>query len=480
MKEVDEWLGELIELAREEGLWTAGDTVVVAVSGGPDSMALLHLLHRLSGAEQLSLVAAHLDHGFRGEESAREGEIVRGYAAELGIPCESTFIDMPAYIEASSMNSQAASREKRYGFLHGVAHTYGASRIALAHHADDQAETVLMRIIRGTGLAGLAGIPISRSEKNVELIRPLLRKYKADILRYCDLWAIPYSHDSSNGQKHYFRNHVRLDILPYLSAHNPQLPQSLARLAELAAAEDDWLAQETRAVYERHVLPHREGCQLNRKALLGLHVALQRRLIKLILNYIGLETDPSSFDSIETIRLAASERAAATWSLDAGGGIRFIREYDNLLFVRSVPGERSTSSSGYAYAVTTDVTSLMLPEAEGQLTFEAMAGSAARRPGNRLEALFDADRIQYPLTIRNRQPGDRMAVLGLNGTKKVQDMFVDDRVAPSRREVLPIVVDANGFVLWIPGIRRSALAQVTDSTKRVMRMKARFASDFNG
>ncbi|NBD28067.1 tRNA lysidine(34) synthetase TilS [Paenibacillus glycinis] len=473
---MDEWLSELTELAREEKLWSPGDTLVVAVSGGPDSMALLHLLHRLSAPERLTLVAAHVDHGFRGEESAREAETVRQYAAALGVPCESTFIDMPAYIEESRMNGQAASREKRYAYLHGIAHTYGASRIALAHHADDQAETVLMRIIRGTGLGGLAGIPISRFEKNVELIRPLLRKYKADILRYCDLWAVPYSHDSSNGHKHYFRNVVRLDILPYLSAHNPQFPQSLVRLAELAAAEDDWLAQETKAVYERHVLPYREGCQLNRKALLGLHVALQRRLIKLILSYIGLETETTSFESIETIRLAALESAATTWSFDAGGGIRFVREYDNLLFVR--PSGEERPPDGYAYEAEEGTTSLLLPEAEGILTFEAMAASAAQRPGNRLEALFDADAIRYPLTIRNRRPGDRMAVLGLNGTKKVQDMFVDDRVAPSRREVLPIVVDANGLVLWIPGIRRSASAQITDSTRSVIRMKARFASDF--
>ncbi|MBO7748650.1 tRNA lysidine(34) synthetase TilS [Paenibacillus sp. MWE-103] len=476
---MEEWLKELSEYAKSEGLWAPGDAVVVAVSGGPDSMALLHALHRLSGPESLTLVAAHVDHGFRGEESAKEAESVRRFAASLGVPCESAYIDMPAYIEATGMNGQAASRGKRYEFLLGVAHTYGASRIALAHHADDQAETVLMRILRGTGLSGLAGIPVSRFEKNVELIRPLLRKYKADILRYCESWAIPYSHDSSNGQRHYFRNAVRLDILPYLSAYNPQLPQSLVRLAELASAEDDWLALETKAVYDRLVLPHREGCQLNRKALLGLHVALQRRLIKLILSYIGLETEPSSFESVETIRLAASEGAATTWSYDAGGGIRFVREYDDLRFIRAWDAGRETvAPGGYAYAVAEGTTSLSLPEAEAILSFEETAAAGARRPGNRREALFDADAIRYPLTVRNRRPGDRMAVLGLNGTKKVQDMFVDDRVAPSRREVLPIVVDANGLVLWIPGIRRSASALVADSTTRFLRMKARFASDF--
>lgn len=477
---MDEWLNEIAELAREERLWSPGDTVVVAVSGGPDSMALLHALHRLSGDEGLSLVAAHVDHGFRGEESAAEAETVKQFASMLGIPCEAALIDMPAYIAASGMNSQAASRERRYAFLHGVAHIYGAARIALAHHADDQAETVLMRVMRGTGIGGLAGIPISRTEKNVELIRPLLRTYKADILRYCDRWEIPHCQDSSNGQKHYFRNAVRLDILPYLSAHNPQLSQSLVRLAELAAAEDDWLAHETTLIFERDVRPHREGCQLNRKALLGLHVALQRRLIKLILNYIGLETETTSFESVETMRNAASERAAATWSFDVGNGIRFVREYDNLLFVRDGREKpfSDTGKGGYAYAVARETSDLALPEAEASLSFEEAGGAASgQRPAGKLEAWFDADAIRYPLTVRNRKPGDRMEVLGLNGTKKVQDMFVDDRIAPSLRETLPIIVDANGFLLWIPSIRRSALAPVTDSTRRILRMKARFAQN---
>ena len=276
----------------------------------------------------------------------------------------------------------------------------------------------------------------------------------------------------------YFRNSVRLDILPYLSAYNPQLPQSLVRLAELAAAEDDWLTQETKAVYERFVMSHREGCQLNRKALLGLHVALQRRLIKLILNYIGMDMELSSFDSVETIRLAAHEGAATTWSFDAGGGIRFVREYDNLLFVSAPADEVQPFPSVYTYTVTEGTKRVVLSEADAILTFEETAVSGAQRPASRLEALFDADVVHYPLTVRNRQPGDRMAVLGLNGTKKVQDMFVDDRVAPSRREVLPIVTDAKGQVLWIPGIRRSALAPLTASTRRAISMKAQFASDF--
>ncbi|AZN43511.1 tRNA lysidine(34) synthetase TilS [Paenibacillus albus] len=474
---VEDWLSNLLVLARQEQLWQPGDTIVVAVSGGPDSMALLHMLHRLAEPERLNLVAAHVDHGFRGEESAREAKSVLQYAAALGIACEKVLFDLPAYIEETRMNAQAAAREKRYAFLHQVAADYGAACIALAHHADDQAETVLMRMLRGTGLGGLAGMAMKRSEKNVELIRPLLRTYKADILRYCEQWAVPYSQDSSNGQKYYTRNVVRLEVLPYLASFNPQFTQSLVRLSELAAAEDDWLEQETRAVFEQYTTKRRDGCQLNRKALLGLHVALQRRLIKLILSYIGLETETTSFDSVETIRHAATDGAASTWSFDVGNGAKFLREYDNLVFIRRDQSGMASRPGGYAYVVPEGMAVLPLPESECELALEEMAASEASMPSSQLEALFDAEALQYPLTVRNRIPGDRMQVLGLNGTKKVQDMFVDERIAPSRRDVLPLVVDADGFVLWIPGIRRSRHAQVQESTSRVIRMTLRNMSE---
>ena len=295
---MDDWLDELSSLAAAEELWSPGDRIVVAVSGGPDSTALLHMLHRLAPSERLTIVAAHVDHGFRGEVSAREAESVRQLASSLGVPCETAFIDVPAYIEETGMNAQAAARLRRYAFLHETAAKYGASRIALAHHADDQAETVMMRILRGTGPGGLAGIPIRRSEKNVELIRPLLRTYKADILRYCENWRLAYSHDSSNGNRTYTRNAVRLDVLPYLAKFNPQLSEALVRLSELATAEDDWMERETAAAFERYVMTGREGCQMNRKALLDLHVALHRRLINLILNCVGMETATISFESV--------------------------------------------------------------------------------------------------------------------------------------------------------------------------------------
>ncbi|MBW7477420.1 tRNA lysidine(34) synthetase TilS [Paenibacillus oenotherae] len=470
---MEDWLNVVSQTAAEERLWAAGDTIVVAVSGGPDSVALLHILHELAPKEGLTLIAAHVDHGFRGEESALEAESVKQMAGELGIVCESTYIDLPAYIEETGMNPQSAAREKRYAYLHEVAEKHQAKRIAIAHHGDDQAETVLMRIVRGTSPGGLSGIPIRRTEKNVELIRPLLRMYKADILSFCKNRGLRYSQDSSNEQRYYFRNTVRLDLLPALAQYNPEIANALVRLSLLAAQEDEWMEGETQAAFHRYVRQNSVGCQMNREALLSLHVALQRRMIKLILKCVGLEMETTSFDIIETIRHAADRGAASTWSIDAGRGIRFVREYDVLRFIRAQPesGSLERSGGGYEYIVTEGAAQLEVSEADARLIFSELPSSSADRPKNRQEAIFDAALLQYPLTVRNRRPGDRMAVLGLNGTKKVQDMFVDDRIAPSQREILPLLVDGEGKVLWIPGVRRSDAAQVLPSTTRVLHIR---------
>ncbi|WP_139991406.1 tRNA lysidine(34) synthetase TilS [Paenibacillus paridis] len=462
---------ELEKTAEERRLWFAGDCIVIAVSGGPDSMALLHMLSSVAKEGELSIIAAHVNHGFRVEESAHELAVVRAFAERLGVVFESISLDMPSYIEETRMNSQAASREKRYAFLREIAAKYRASKIALAHHADDQAETVLMRVIRGTGLTGLAGMLSKRSEKNVELIRPLLRMNKSDLLRYCEEHQVPYCTDSSNKERHYFRNIIRLDILPYLSRHNLQLSQSLQRLAEVAGAEDEWMEKQTEALFAQLVTLSPNECAINCIDLHGLHVALQRRLIKLILSYLSKETEKISFEQIETMRLAASSLAPATWRIDAGAGIRCAREYEVMRWVQTAnlsPGH----GQDYAYEVGEDTASLDVEQSRWSFAFDYSASPSSRKPASRYEACFDASKLTYPLVVRNRRPGDRIQVLGLNGSKKVQDMFVDEKIAPLKRELYPLLFDATGNLLWIPGIRRSNHALTELNTNDVLFIRA--------
>lgn len=469
-----DWLGAVEKEAAERELWKEGDTVVVAVSGGADSMALLHLLHELAAPHRLSLVAAHVNHGFRGEESAAELELVRTFSAGLGVPCETIELDLPTYIEENRLNLQSAAREKRYEFLHRIAEQYGAVSIALAHHADDQAETVMMRLIRGAGLGGLSGIPGKRREKNVELIRPLLRINKSDLLRYCEERSIPYCTDSSNLERYYFRNVVRLDVLPYLSQFNPQLPLSLQRLAEVAGEEDDYVAGQTAEMFDSIVSAEHGGYAASCSELWGLHVALQRRLIKLILSYLSQDTEYISFDGIERMRLAAAPNAPSTWRWDAGGGVRCLREYEKMRWL-TAPLEGAEKDPGrYSYEVREGIAYIDAVSAGWTFRLQWLnpAIDGQPRPASRNEAVFDVSALSFPLQIRNRRPGDRIQVLGLNGSKKVQDMFVDERVPPSDREVYPMLCDAEGRLLWIPGLRRSSHALAGEHSRKLLYMTA--------
>ncbi|MDQ6420714.1 tRNA lysidine(34) synthetase TilS [Paenibacillus sp. LHD-117] len=467
-------LTEVAREAAERGMWKDGDKIVVAVSGGADSMALLHLLHALAGPRRLRIVAAHVNHGFRGEESEAELALVRAYAERLGVPCETAELNLATYIEENRLNLQAAAREKRYAFLHRIAEQYAAASIALAHHADDQAETVMMRIIRGAGLGGLSGIPVKRSENNVELIRPLLRMNKSDLLRYCEEQGIPYCTDSSNLERHYFRNQVRLDILPYLSRFNPQLPLSLQRLAEVAGEEDDFLAGEAGRLFGSIVQADQGEYAVRCNELWGLHVALQRRLIKLILSYLSQDTENISFDGIERMRFAAAPDAPSTWRMDAGSGVRCLREYESMRWLKAPLAGMDRNPGSYSYEIREGMAYLNAESAGWTFMFQWLDPEAdgQRKAVSRGEALFDASQLSFPLRIRNRRPGDRIQVLGLNGSKKVQDMFVDEKIPPSGRESYPLLCDAEGRLLWIPGLRRSAHALAGENSRKLLHIKA--------
>jgi tRNA(Ile)-lysidine synthase len=458
----------------EERLIDQGDVVVVAVSGGPDSVALLHVLFLLSKDLGWRLIVAHVNHQFRGAESDAEAEFVRKLATDWGLICEVGTIDVPSYIEATLLNTQVASREKRYEFLHQVAETYSAQRIALAHHADDQAETVLMRIIRGTGPSGLSGIHERRREKKVELIRPLLRIYKSELNRHCLDHGLAYCMDSSNELRKYFRNQVRLDIMPMLQTYNDQLPESLNRLAEMMHAEDSYMEEETVRIFAEIVISNPSGYRFLRHDFARLPVALQRRLIKLILNYLTLGLENVDFARIELIRSAILQGKTSNVRLDISERLCLVREYDDIRFQ---PPFAPVGAYVYQMQIEPGSQVLLIPEADMKLcvTIHERKELGLKPPINHvpsyMDVIFDLDMLELPLTVRSRIDGDRMEPLGLNGTKKVKDMFIDAKIPPSRRDVIPLVVDAKGQVLWIPGLRSSKHAPVIAQTQHYLHMK---------
>lgn len=458
---------KVVRTVRMERLLQPGDSIVAAVSGGPDSVALLHILFSLSQEWGWRLLVAHVNHGFRPEESLSEAQFVRELCQGMGLVCEVLELDMPAILRSEGGNPQDAARAYRYAFLEEVAIRHGANRIALAHHANDQAETVLMRLMHGAGLAGLAGIPISRKMGKVELVRPLLRIYRSEVMNYVQDHDLSYVVDSSNEQLKYERNRIRLEALPYLQQFNARLPEALNRLAQITAAEDDYAEGEARETFNRLVQQIPGEAAFARKHFIGLHFALQRRLIKLILNYLSRDTVSFDFLGTELAREAIVQETPTTLELHIGSGIRLVREYESIRFTIQ---ELQAQSFDILLQPDADAGTLEVPQAGASFLYtfgNSLEELSPHRTGAQQFAVFDAEALHFPLRIRNRHDGDRMQIAGLNGSKKVKDIFIDEKIAPERRSRIPIVTDREGAILWIPGLRRSVHAQATDKTSRL-------------
>jgi tRNA(Ile)-lysidine synthase len=467
MEQMNGLVDTVLNAAAEHGLWSPHDTIVVAVSGGPDSVALLRVLHEISiNRMPLNLVCAHVNHGFR-DESRQEAEFVREMAEELGIPFELAVFDIPSFMKESGLGPQEAARNKRYQFLTDIAQLHGASAIAMAHHADDQAETVLMRLLRGSGPSGLAGMRWKRKEKKVELIRPFLRINKTALLELCHSRGYAYVEDASNLQTKYKRNAVRLEVLPFLEKYNGRLRQSLTQLAEIAGAEDDFMEEMALKSFRERVRSKQGKYSLERASLASMPSALQRRLIKLILNYLSADYAGVDFNKIEAVRRGALQEEPTTWSLDLGGGLTCVRQYETILFSAKPPQQQAS----YTYRLSLPESRLNLSEIGKVLTMTVLERESFFVQGEsseRMSAWFDADELVFPLTIRSRMPGDIIKVMGLNGSKKVKDIFIDDKIPSSERALIPLVCDGSGNIVWIPGIRRSVHAAVSRQTKAVL------------
>lgn len=457
----------VMEWNEQHKLIVSGSTVVVAVSGGPDSVALCHVMTRVAPLWSLRVVAAHVNHGFRGRESDAEQQHVETLAAAWGIRCESATLDIPAVLEHEGGNAQDTARTMRYALLREIAQKHGADSILLAHHADDQAETVLMRLLRGAGADGLEGIPMRRQDEGVALLRPLLSIYKKELLRYCELNKLDYMTDSSNASLKYVRNRIRHEVLPYLSQFNPKLTASLSRTAEVMAAEHEYMDREARAALERIAACDSDSWRLSRADFLSVPVALQRRMIKLILSYLCAELEVD-YGKVEAVRAAILRGTPPNAHLDLGEGIVFRREYEALLLAKIDPD----NPPPYSYEVSELPAIIDISEFNAALTIKVLDRSAflASDCAND-EAYFDLEHIRLPLTLRSRQHGDRIALPGMTGRKKVKELFMEEKISPSLRQRWLLVEDAEGRILWIPGLRRSRHAETCPQTFRILHMR---------
>jgi len=446
------------------------DRLLVAVSGGPDSVSLLHLLCEFKNEWDLHLEVAHLQHGIRGDAAQQDAMFVERLAEELKLPFHMRELDLPRLRSVAGRgNLEALARAERYRFFAELVASRKLSKVATAHTQDDQAETVLMWFLRGAGLRGLGGMaPLQQihipSEKSSSLtvVRPLLDISKADVLHYLSTRSIAYCTDQTNQDRTYLRNWIRLELLPKIRARaGDGVSARVSQQAGLVRDEDALLHTLTLQTYGS---VSADG-ELLRSALLKQPKALQRRILRYWIEQARGHLRGIDFIHIEAL-LRLIDKGPAQGKLSIPGGWEFVCEYDRLRLGKTSRGAHRVC---YSYELKIG-TPLRIREAGSELYAEVLS-AVVRFPTDLTEALFDASCLTEPLLVRNFRQGDRFKPLGVPGHKKLKDLFIEHKIPLSIRATLPLLVMGQE-ILWIPGYGRSEIALVRERTERVVHIKS--------
>lgn len=456
-------LERVIGTIQAHRMFASGDTVIVAVSGGADSTALLHLLAGLRARWDLTLHAAHLDHGLRAT-SAEDAAFVQASTGALDVPVTVQRRDVRALATQQRRSIEDAGRATRYAFLAEVAARVGARAVATGHTRDDQVETVGMRLLQGAPWDLLAGIPPSRPLATTTVVRPLREVTRAEVVAFLIRAGASWRDDPTNRDLRMLRNRIRHRLLPEVVRAYPGAAQALLDLGE-AAARSDALLRRLAGVALGHHLVRSDGARrLPRAAFRGLPAALQARVLSAVVAEVAGTARPLPRVVLDRlVRVAVGGRVGS--EVPAGGAVVRVG-YDDL---EIVPPEPAPHPVEYALPVP----GMVRAEPYGLIiTAEVIAGDGrAPVPPDR-EAHFDAACVRMPLRVRAWRPGDRFTPRGLGGKKKVQDLFVDAKVPRWQRSRVALVTDAADQILWVVGYRIADLCRPIARTARVLRLRA--------
>ena len=464
-------------------------------------MCLLHILAMARQVLGIDLHVAHLDHQLRGVEAEADADYVSGLARSLGVPCTVEQQDVAAYRQEARCAVEEAARELRYSFFASVAGRISASRIAVGHTRDDNVETILMHIVRGSGIDGLCGLapccplPDVRQclrgeavQGDLRVVRPLLDVSRREALAYCEEHGLDPRIDSSNLSPEFLRNRLRRDLLPLLMQYNPAIDQALLRLAGLAAEDMSFIQQQVVDLWDQVARHEENAVRLDREEAAKLPAALQRRLLRAaIVHLIGDSRDIEA-SHVEAARSLLDKPVSKRVSLPRGIVCR--GDYEHLV-VEGIP-ESADGAGPCAY-----VASCPLPQIEGEAvltlpgetvlpgwritasivgeplgcapTQDSMSWTSHRLP-EQLVAEFDLRKVGRKVLVRKRRAGDRFRPLGMDASKKLQDFMVDARIPRAWRDRVPIVCSADQ-IIWVVGWRVDDRVKVTDASTDILRLQ---------
>lgn len=482
-------------------LFRPGQRILVAVSGGVDSMVLLHVLHELAPKHQWQLTVAHLNHRLRGRSSDADEQLVRRTAERLKVPIVVEAADVRELARTQRLSLEMAARELRHDFLARTAKRRHIPVVALAHHADDQIELFFLRLLRGSGGEGIAGMKWrnpSPSNADIQLVRPLLDQSKAVLRAYAAAQRLRYREDATNALMDFQRNRIRHELLPLLRRkYQPALDRTVVRVMEIVGAEAEFAAQAAKEWLGRAGKPKPEKARACFRRLLReqagerkhplfdeLPVAVQRHCVQLQLLRQGVEPD---FELVEQLRVSADRpvtlsraqaqggaragragewsRTYATRQVDQGKGARYaVRDSSGIVHLRVAALEEFSSSS----------TEVNLARRAGEIEFDGVRicwRVNSRKVTTQLNAragreFFDADRVGSPVQLRHWRPGDRFHPIGMACPVKLQDFFTNQKVPRTWRRQLLVAATAQGDVFWVEGARISERFKLTRQTIR--------------
>ena len=414
-------------LVLDKGIFSENETVVVALSGGVDSMVLLDILNNID--LNLKLIISHVNHNVRAE-SIDEFKHIKKLALKLKLPFEGFSVK-----ENEKVNFHDDSRNQRYGFFKAVAQKYKASKIIVAHHLDDQVETTLMRITRGTSFSGYAGIPEIRRDRNISIIRPLMEVTKDEIISYSKKYNVTFYEDSSNKEDYYTRNRYRHNIIPLLKKENPNLNEKIMQFKDYIESADLVLNRLKNEFIKANCFYN----NINLKTFNALDKIIKIKVLKHLVNIMTDNSVEVSYKQYnQMIALCSAENSNK--SLSIGKDFNFVKEYEYIFIEKELKIEKKIIEvNGYGEYFVNDNDSFILSE-----------NKISQYSSNFIELCYN-NKV-FPLYLRNRKNGDTMTLKV--GTKKVKDILIDQKIPLSKRDKMFIVADSKS-VLWIPGIKKS-------------------------
>lgn len=475
---------KIFQTIKKFDMLSFNDRVLIGVSGGPDSVTLLNVLLSFKKRYNLSFFIAHLDHMLRGEESDEDVNFVKNLAQELDLPCEIKSCNLTKIARKEHLTLEEAARKYRYKFYLETAKKFKANKIALGHNADDQAETVLMRFLRGSGLEGLMGIPPVRGK----IIRPLIECSRAEIEEYCKENKIGYRVDSSNKEVVYFRNKIRLELLPLLAkGYNKNIKDAMLRLRSIISEVSAYLNQETVLLFKE--VARRESPEMviiDLKKFTSLPPALKRRIIRKSIEAVKGNLYSISFRHNNEI-LKLTEYQLGEKEIYLPDNLIAKKIYNKIMIYKKriskeqteeistpwehdvlIPGRTEIQSLG----IKIEIIILDSVDIKSSLYF------TRKKSKGEFAEFIDYNKVTPPLKLRNRRSGDKFYPLKMKGLKKVKDFFIDNKIPKSHRDLIPILVDNEDQIIWIMGMRLDDRVKINSDTKKVLCVKTKIKNAF--